>query len=314
MHPDNTVTVFHGKTDLGQGLETTFRQIVAEEMDLAFKQVKSIVGDTAQSPHQGGASGSTGVTGGGPPVRNIAAEARRVLVEAAAVKLGVPVSQLRVIEGVVSSATGAKVTYGELLGGKLFNTTVQSNMSFGNGLTAQGVARPKNPADHHIVGSSVPRIDIPDKVFGKYNFNVDAKLPGMVHARVDPSVRRRLDGRQDQRLQAEDAWARPGDADGRVLRRRRRRARGAGDRCRAGTRRHVVEARNGPVHDHAPGSSTGSAPRSRGTAPRRRTRATSTRRSRARRRPSRPSTCGRSSRMRAWRRATGSRATTRRTR
>jgi CO/xanthine dehydrogenase Mo-binding subunit len=184
VHPDNTVTVFHGKTDLGQGLETAFRQIVAEEMDLTFKQVKSIVGDTAQSPHQGGASGSTGVTGGGPAVRNMAAEARRVLVETASKQLGVPVSQLTVREGVVSSSSGAKVTYGELLGGKLFNTTVQSNMQFGNGLTAVGIARPKNPATHHIIGSSVPRIDIPDKVFGRYNFNVDARLPNMRHARV----------------------------------------------------------------------------------------------------------------------------------
>jgi CO/xanthine dehydrogenase Mo-binding subunit len=184
VHPDNTVTVFHGKTDLGQGLETTFRQIVAEEMDLAYKQVKSIVGDTAQTLHQGGASGSTGVTGGGPAVRNMAAEARRVLVEAASKKLGVPATQLTVREGVVSSASGAKVTYGELLGGQLFNTTVQSNMQFGNGLTAVGVARPKNPADHHIIGSSVPRLDIQEKVFGQFNFNVDARLPGTRHARV----------------------------------------------------------------------------------------------------------------------------------
>jgi CO/xanthine dehydrogenase Mo-binding subunit len=183
VHPDNTVTVFHGKTDLGQGLETAFRQIVAEEMDLRFNQVKSIVGDTAVSPHQGGASGSTGVTGGGPAVRNMAAEARRVLVQTASTTLGVPVAQLTVREGVVSGG-GKTITYGQLLGGKLFNTTVQSNMNFGNGLTAVGVARPKNPASYHIIGSSVPRIDIPDKVFGKYNFNVDAKLPNMLHARV----------------------------------------------------------------------------------------------------------------------------------
>jgi CO/xanthine dehydrogenase Mo-binding subunit len=83
VHPDNTVTFYTGKNDLGQGLETTFRQIVAEEMDLAFKQVLSVASDTAMTPHQGGASGSTGVTGGGPAVRNAAAEARRVLVERA---------------------------------------------------------------------------------------------------------------------------------------------------------------------------------------------------------------------------------------
>ena len=183
VHPDNTVTAFHGKNDLGQGLETTFQQIVAEEMDLAFKQVKSVVSDTARTPHQGGASGSTGVTNGGVAVRNMAAEARRVLVGLASTSLGVPVSQLTVREGVVSGG-GKSTTYGQLLGGKLFNSPVSSNMSFGNGLTAVGVARPKNPADHHIVGSSVPRIDIPPKVFGQYTYNVDIRLPGMLHVRM----------------------------------------------------------------------------------------------------------------------------------
>ena len=99
--------MFHGKTDLGQGLETAFRQIVAEEMDLTFKQVKSVVGDTAVSPHQGGASGSTGITGGGPAVRNMAAEARRVLVDLASKKLGVPATQLTVQDGVVKSRSAA---------------------------------------------------------------------------------------------------------------------------------------------------------------------------------------------------------------
>ena len=96
IHPDNTVTLFHGKVDLGQGIETTFMQIVAEELDVSFKQMRSVVGDTARTVHQGGASGSTAVTGGGPAVRNAAAEARRVLVEAASRKLDVPVSQLSV--------------------------------------------------------------------------------------------------------------------------------------------------------------------------------------------------------------------------
>ena len=186
VHPDNTVTVFHGKTDLGQGLETTFMQIVAEEMDVAFRQMRSIVGDTARTPHQGGASGSTGVTNGGVAVRNAAAEARRVLVQLASQSLGVSAAGLAVKDGVVYSTANPsqRVSYGQLLGDKLFNTSLTSNMNFGNGLTAVGVARPKNPASHHIIGSSVSRIDIPDKVFGRYTFNVDTKLPGMVHARV----------------------------------------------------------------------------------------------------------------------------------
>src|SRR6185295_6920571 len=94
--PDGSVTAFFGKTEMGQGVDVAIGQIVAEELDVAFEKVQVVMGDTALTCNQGGASGSTGIQWGGKALRNAAAEARRVLVERGAKKLGVPVSDVTV--------------------------------------------------------------------------------------------------------------------------------------------------------------------------------------------------------------------------
>src|SRR5712692_436232 len=101
--PDGQVKAFFGKMDMGQGLDVAVAQVVAEELDVGFDKVAVVMGDTATSCNQGGASGSTGVSNGVRLLRGAAAEARRVLVEGAAQKLGVPASQLKVENGVVFS-------------------------------------------------------------------------------------------------------------------------------------------------------------------------------------------------------------------
>ena len=88
VNADGTVSAFFGKMDMGQGLFVAIGQMVAEELDVPFKAVTVIMGDTATSVNQGGASGSTGIQLGGKQMRMAAAEARRVLVEMAAAKLG----------------------------------------------------------------------------------------------------------------------------------------------------------------------------------------------------------------------------------
>ncbi len=90
VNADGSVSAFFGKMDMGQGLFAAIGQIVAEELDVPFKAVKVLMGDTATSVNQGGASGSTGVQLGGKQMRVAAAEARRVLVEMAAEKLAPP--------------------------------------------------------------------------------------------------------------------------------------------------------------------------------------------------------------------------------
>jgi nicotinate dehydrogenase subunit B len=186
VNADGTVTLFSGKNDNGQGVETAFRQIVAEELDLDLEQVKAVVGDSSRTLDQGGASSSTAISNGAVALRNAAAEGRRVLVELAAQRLGVPASGLTVEKGVVLVAAdrARRATYGELLGNQKFNVTIQSNNSLGNNLTAVGVAKPKDPATYKLVGKSIQRPEIARMVYGRQVWPGDIRVPGMVHARV----------------------------------------------------------------------------------------------------------------------------------
>jgi nicotinate dehydrogenase subunit B len=177
------VSAFFGKTDTAQGVFTSIGQIVAEELDVPFNRVKVLMGDTATSVNQGGASAATGIWFGGRQMRMAAAEARRVLVEMAAEKLGVPAERLTVTEGVVGDGVKS-VSYAELIGGRYFNVQLDWNKQYGNPLYAPGKAKPKTPKDYKIVGQSIPREDIAPKVYAQEDFVTDVKVPGMVHGRV----------------------------------------------------------------------------------------------------------------------------------
>ena len=183
---DESVTVYFGKMDMGQGLDVAIGQIVAEELDVPFERVTVIMGDTALCLDQGGGSASAGIQHAGKPMRNAAAEARRVLIDMAAERLKVPASALSVSDGVIGvTADGSKkISYGKLIGGRHFNVTMKWNRRYGNWLNAKGKAKPKPVSQYKLVGTSVPRNDVPGKVFGKMDFVTDVKVAGMVHGRV----------------------------------------------------------------------------------------------------------------------------------
>jgi len=184
VQQNGDVIAFFGKIDVGQGIEVAIGQIVAEELDVAFARVRVVMGDTALTVNQGGASGSTGVELGGVPLRYAAAEARRVLLEMAAAKFAVPVSELAVDNGVITTADKRQISYGALIGGQDFDVPMQWNGKLGNPLTARGVAQPKPPAQYKIVGRSFPRDDVAAKVFARRRYVVDMKVPGMLHGRM----------------------------------------------------------------------------------------------------------------------------------
>src|SRR5690242_21807259 len=100
--------------------------MVAEELDVPFKAVKVVTGDTANSVNQGGASSASGISEGGKQLRAAAAEARRVLIELAAERLGQSAEQLSVDGGVIHSSTemAKSVRYADLVGGRYFNVTL----------------------------------------------------------------------------------------------------------------------------------------------------------------------------------------------
>jgi nicotinate dehydrogenase subunit B len=184
--PDGTAEAFFGKMDMGHGLEVAIAQVVAEELDVAVEHVTIRMGDTAITCNQGGASGSTGVQLGARPLRNAAAEARRILLERAAVALNVPADKLNIANGVVTVADSParSVTYADLIGGKHFNTSVEWNKQVGNFMDVKGQAKPKALSDYQLVGKSVPRRDVAGKIFGTADYVTDIQVPGMLHARM----------------------------------------------------------------------------------------------------------------------------------
>jgi len=187
IRPDGTATFYVGKTDCGQGTGTAFRQIMSDELDIAYDKTSLIMGSTDVTVDQGGSGGSDALQTDGWPMRRVAAEARRVLLESASKQFGAPVDQLVVSEGVISvkADRSKRVTYGELIGGKKFNVTLTG----ANVDAITGAAKLKTVQELKIVGQSLPRYDIPPKVDGSLKWAVDVKLPGMVHARnVKPPV------------------------------------------------------------------------------------------------------------------------------
>ncbi|MDP3767571.1 MAG: molybdopterin-dependent oxidoreductase, partial [Dehalococcoidia bacterium] len=184
--PDGSVTAFFGKMDMGQGVDVAIGQIVADELDVAFGRVAVVMGDTAVTCNQGGASGSTGIQNGGVTLRYAAAEARRLLLERASQKLSVPMEKLTVQDGVVSVVGDPqrRATYGELIGGQHFHHKLEWNKRYGNPLVAKGQAKPKKPSDYKVVGRSIPQKVVADKVYGTLAYVTDIQLAGMLHARV----------------------------------------------------------------------------------------------------------------------------------
>jgi CO/xanthine dehydrogenase Mo-binding subunit len=181
IHPDNTATFFVGKTDGGQGTGTAFRQMMCDELDIAFDKTKLIMGCTDITPDQGGSGGSDGVERDGQTMRRVAAEARRVLLELGGEHLGAPVDALVAAHGTIAlKAEPAKnVTYAELIGGKRFDVALTGR----NVDAATGKATVKPVSELRVVGQSLQRYDIPAKVDGSLKWAVDMKVPGMVHAR-----------------------------------------------------------------------------------------------------------------------------------
>jgi len=181
IHEDNTATFYVGKTDPGQGTGTCFRQLMSDELDIAFEKTTCIMGSTDVTVDQVGSGGSTAIERDSWPMRRVAAEARRVLLEMGSEHLGAPVDELAVQDAVITvkSEPSKRVTYGELIAGKKFNITLTGK----NINSVTGKAKTKSNPELKYTGQSIQRDDIPAKVDGSLKWAVDVKLPGMVHAR-----------------------------------------------------------------------------------------------------------------------------------
>ena len=187
VHSDNTASILSGQAEIGQGTPTGILQIFAEELNMGFDQVKFVAPDTNVTPFTAAQTASTAIRTVGPLIRAASASAYQVLLGLAAVNLGVPVSSLSVTNGVVSGG-GRSVTYGALLGGKLFSTTFSGTTADPGLRGATGLDPGQAPAkpvsQYTLVGTSVARIDIPPKVLGTYTYVHNLRIPGMIHGRI----------------------------------------------------------------------------------------------------------------------------------
>jgi isoquinoline 1-oxidoreductase len=167
------VTVLSGKIEMGQGVETSQAQMVAEDLRVSLDSVDMVMGDTDRCVWDAGTWGSLTTRVFGPALRAAAAKAREVLLELASERLGVPTNRLQAEDGVVSVVGGqGRVTYGELAKGQKIEKT----------LDHEAVLRAVK--DCTVMGTSAKRFDRREKVTGAARYAGDVRLPGMLRARL----------------------------------------------------------------------------------------------------------------------------------
>jgi isoquinoline 1-oxidoreductase subunit beta len=207
---DGTVTIAVPRVEMGQGVHTALPMILAEEMDIAWAQVKveqaainslfaNIVGWTDLVPWDDADDGAIGVTlrwtyarlarvlgiqvtGGSTsvrdawlPMRTAGAAARTLLLSAAAQHLVVGYESLTVRDGVIShAASGRSVTFGEMAA-RAAQLPAPRSVVF------------KQPGDYTLLGRPLPRLDIPAKIDGSARFGIDTYEPGMLFAAIKAS-------------------------------------------------------------------------------------------------------------------------------
>ncbi len=181
-----------GKVEIGQGIVTALAQIAADELDVDIARVRMQRASTAASPNEGVTSGSLSMQQSGRAIRHACAEIRQIFLVAAADRLGVDTGQLDIADGVISGPGNVSTSYWELGG----------EVSLDRDATPGATAKPASR--RVLAGLSVPRIDIPDKVFARPRFIQDLALPGLLHGRV---LRPELSGAKLEQLHEDAARA-----------------------------------------------------------------------------------------------------------
>lgn len=174
IDPAGHVTLYSGCCEMGTGSSTGLLQIMAEELDVPIGHTRITGPDTGRTVDQYVSSGSRTIELHAKPIRQAAAEARQALVALAAAKWKLPAEGLTTRDGVVfaKDKPARQISYGKLIGGRRFDLMVTGKM------------QPKAIADYRLVGTSVPREDVPGKVFGSFTYVQDVKVPRMLHGRI----------------------------------------------------------------------------------------------------------------------------------
>lgn len=179
---DGEVLVRVGKVELGQGILTALAQLAADELSVPLSQVRMLPAHTAEGPDEGLTAGSLSIFHAGPSLRMACANARALFVAEAASRLHCRPDEVSVQEGRLSAPDSGSVTYAELA----------PHVDLAVEARAEVELRPTEAGT--VVGTSAPRLDLPDKIAGLPSFISDIRLPGQQFGRVvrPPSPAARL--------------------------------------------------------------------------------------------------------------------------
>lgn len=170
-HPDGTFDLRVGKVELGQGIVTALAQIATQELGLRPGDVRPVAANTVASPDEGVTAGSLSATFSGAAVRRASAEARLLFSRAAAARADVSPDQVTFDAGTFTTPDGRTYGYGELV------DDVDLHVEAGDE-TLDVTFLPIGET------TSMSRVDLPDKIFGRPRFIHDLTFDGMLHARV----------------------------------------------------------------------------------------------------------------------------------
>src|SRR5437660_5719428 len=202
---DGTITIMSPATEMGQGSMTSLPLIVAEELDADWSKVRVVPAPPIDAIYgnpgfQGMmyTAGPNAVTSYYRPLRIFGAQVRRVLMDNAARKLGVPAEELSTEPNtVVHAKSGRKLSYGEIAG-------------FAEVPAKAPEIKPeelKKPADFRLIGHDVMRVELPKKVNGTATYGIDVQVPGMLYGTV---LRAPVEGSVPNKIDEAKAKAVPG--------------------------------------------------------------------------------------------------------
>ncbi|MEO8029424.1 MAG: xanthine dehydrogenase family protein molybdopterin-binding subunit [Gemmatimonadota bacterium] len=168
--PDGAITIWITKSEIGQGVRTSLAMIVAEELEADWSTVKVRNADYQPRFPDMETGGSSSVSGMWNPLRTAGAQAREMLVLAAARQWGVPATECRPEKGIVHhDKSGRRLSYGDL--------SVRAAT-----MPVTAAPRLKAASDYRLIGWAIPSLDAPDRVSGKVKYGLDTVVPGMQYA------------------------------------------------------------------------------------------------------------------------------------
>ena len=170
--PDNKITVFTGKVEVGQNIRTSLAQQVAEELRVPLNSITMVMGDTTLTPFDMGTFGSRSTPQMGSQLRKIAASARGLLLDMAARKWQEDRSKLSADNTTITSQSGKKISYGELTSGQKLVKVIAQDPT----LTAA--------TQWHVAGTAATKVDGAAFVTGSHQYTSDISRLQMLTGKV----------------------------------------------------------------------------------------------------------------------------------